>query len=79
MGLTARLVLPLVAKTAKEPSAWLAPAFGEGLKLWYDADLVEGLTAERNALWARVGAASFLSDDEKREMVGYGSRDRVSG
>ena len=65
-------VLPLVAKTAKELSAWLAPAFGERLKLWYDADLVEGLTAERDSLWARVGAASFLSDDEKREMVGYG-------
>jgi HK97 family phage portal protein len=65
-------VLPLVAKTAKELSAWLAPAFGEGLKLWYDADLVEGLTAERDSLWARVGAASFLTDDEKRQMVGYG-------
>jgi HK97 family phage portal protein len=67
-------VLPLVARTAKELSAWLAPAFGEGLALWYDADQVEGLTAERDALWARVGAASFLSDDEKREMVGYGRR-----
>ncbi len=27
-----------------------------GLKLWYDADQVEGLTAERDALWTRVGA-----------------------
>ena len=68
-------VLPLVAKTAKELSAWLAQAFGEGLRLWYDADLVEGLTAERDSLWARVGAASFLTDDEKREAVGYGSRE----
>ncbi|HEY6633601.1 MAG TPA: phage portal protein [Rhizobiaceae bacterium] len=67
-------VLPLVARTAKELSAWLTPAFGEGLTLWYDADQVEGLTAERDALWARVGAAGFLSDDEKREAVGYSSR-----
>jgi len=67
-------VLPLVTRTAKELSAWLAPAFGDGLKLWYDADLVEGLTAERDALWARVGAASFLSDDEKRQAVGYSPR-----
>ena len=71
-------VLPLVARTAKELSAWLAPAFGEGLRLWYDADLVEGLSGERDSLWARVGAASFLTDDEKREMVGYGGRG-VSG
>jgi HK97 family phage portal protein len=67
-------VLPLVARTAKEFSAWLAPSFGEGLRLWYDADLVEGLSGERDSLWARVGATSFLSDDEKREMVGYGRR-----
>ena len=65
-------VLPLVARTAKEFSAWLAPAFGEGLRLWYDADAVEGLAADRDSLWARVGAAAFLSDDEKREAVGYG-------
>ena len=30
---------------------------------------------ERDALWARVEAASFLSDDEKREAVGYQPRD----
>ena len=28
-------VLPLVARTAQELSAWLAPAFGDGLRLWY--------------------------------------------
>jgi HK97 family phage portal protein len=67
-------VLPLVARTAKELSAWLAPDFGERLNLWYDADTVEGLSGERDSLWARVGAASFLSDDEKREAVGYGAR-----
>jgi HK97 family phage portal protein len=67
-------VLPLVARTAKELSAWLGPAAGEGLKLWYDADTVEGLSGERDSLWARVGAAAFLSDDEKREAVGYGRK-----
>ncbi len=67
-------ILPLVARTAKELSAWLTPAFGEGLRLWYDADQVDGLSGERDALWARVGSAEFLSDDEKRQAVGYGVR-----
>jgi HK97 family phage portal protein len=67
-------VLPLVGRTAKELSNWLAPVFGEELRLWYDTDQVEGLAADRDALWARVGAAGFLSDDEKREAVGYGGR-----
>lgn len=67
-------VLPLVARTAKELSAWLAPAYGEGLRLWYDADQIEGLSGEREALWSRLEAAGFLSDDEKREAVGYPPR-----
>ena len=64
-------ILPLIARTAKELSAWLGPVFGEELRLWFDADQIEGLSGERDALWARVGAAAFLSDDEKREAVGY--------
>ena len=60
------------------PHAHLAPAFGEGasdgtrLRLWYDADQVEALSSEREALWARVGAAAFLTTDEKRAAIGYG-------
>ena len=43
------IVLPLAARIACELSAWLAPAFGEGFRLWYDADKVEGLAAELGA------------------------------
>ncbi|EKF19784.1 phage portal protein [Nitratireductor pacificus] len=67
-------VLPLVGRVAKEFSAWLEPVFGAPLRLWFDADAIEGLAAEREALWSRVGAADFLSDEEKRRAVGYGPR-----
>jgi HK97 family phage portal protein len=67
-------VLPLVARTAKDLSAWLAPVFGEGLQLWFDADQMDGLAAERDSLWSRLATADFLTDDEKRQAVGYGSR-----
>jgi len=67
-------VLPLVARTAKELSVWLAGPFGEDLRIWYDADRIEGLSGERDALWKRVDAASFLTEDEKREAVGYQPR-----
>jgi HK97 family phage portal protein len=72
-------VLPLVARTARELTAWLASAFGSDLRLWFDADQMEGLAAEREALWSRIGAADFLSDDEKREAVGYGNRKSAVG
>lgn len=67
-------VLPLVTRTAAEMAAWLGPRFGPDLRLEPDADRIDGLAAEREALWARVGAADFLTDDEKREAVGYGAR-----
>jgi len=67
-------VLPLVARTAKELSAWLGAAFGPGLRLWYDADRIDALSGERDALWARVDGATFLTEDEKREAVGYAPR-----
>ena len=64
-------VLPLVNRTAASLSGFLAEKFGAALKLAPDLDQVAGLVAERDALWARVGAADFLSDDEKRAAVGY--------
>jgi HK97 family phage portal protein len=72
-------VLPLVGRTAKALSAWLAPAFAEGaldapaLELKPDLDAVEALSTEREALWARVRGADFLTVNEKRAAVGYGA------
>ena len=52
-------------------SGWLAPAFGSAIVLKPDLDQVEGLAAEREALWARLNAATFLTVNEKRAAVGY--------
>lgn len=74
-------VLPLVNRTAKALSAWLGPAFAGGpveapaLQLKPDLDAVEALSTEREALWARVQAADFLTVNEKRAAVGYGAVD----
>jgi HK97 family phage portal protein len=65
-------VIPLVKRTAESLSHWLAPAYGETLRLEPDLDAIEALAEERESLWRRVSAAAFLSDDEKREAVGYG-------
>ena len=67
-------VLPLAGRILGELGNWLGARFGGRLRLDYDADKVEGVAAERAALWARIGAADFLSEDEKREAVGYSPR-----
>ena len=76
-------VLPLVVRTAKAMSSWLAPAWDtarpsvpamEGerrLELRPDLDQIEALTSEREALWARIERVSFLTQNEKRAAVGY--------
>lgn len=64
-------VLPLVARTARALTAWLCPRFGENLRVGYDADAVEALALEREAVWDRLTKASFLTLNERRAAAGY--------
>jgi hypothetical protein len=65
-------VLPLVARTAKALSGWLAPAYGAPIELRADLDGIEALSTEREALWTRIDKATFLTPNEKRAAAGYG-------
>ncbi|MDE2182881.1 MAG: phage portal protein [Alphaproteobacteria bacterium] len=64
-------VLPLVARTARALTKWLAPRFGDTLRLGYDSDAVDALALEREAVWDRLSAASFLTLNERRAAAGY--------
>src|SRR5690606_23314445 len=64
-------LIPLVRRVADDLSNWLSPAFG-GAVVTPDFDGVEALAEDRAALWSRVGGADFLSDAEKRSMLGIG-------
>jgi HK97 family phage portal protein len=64
-------ILPLIARTAQSFSLWLGEIFGEDLRFEPDLDRIAGLSGERDALWSRIGSAGFLTDEEKREAVGY--------
>ncbi len=70
-------ILPLVAKTANALTNWLAPSFGDNLRLAYDLDQIQALSIEREALWRRIAAADYLTRDEKRAAIGYGPLDEV--
>ncbi|MGF0536766.1 phage portal protein [Agrobacterium sp. ES01] len=68
-------VLPLLNRTASAFSGFLSRLYDEELRLEPDLDQAPGLSLERDALWTRLGQADFLSDEEKREAVGYGGED----
>ncbi len=67
-------VLPLVARVAAAVSEWLVGFTGEDLMLKPDLDQVPALSAERDAQWARVNGADFLTDAEKRALLGLPER-----
>lgn len=70
LSLWEQTILPMVDNMADALNNWLLPMFGEGLQLSYDKDAINALAPRREAAWKRVKGADFLSDDEKREIVG---------
>jgi hypothetical protein len=48
---------------------WLTPGYSGTRTLKPNLD---GLSSERDTLWARLETTSFLTDDEKRAAIGYG-------
>lgn len=63
-------VLPLATRVASALSDWLSQFTGEVLELKPDMDQVPALAAERDAQWKRVSDAPFLTEAEKRALLG---------
>lgn len=70
-------VLPLMERVLQGLAAGLTDWVGK-LKLAVDVDQISELNEDRRALWEQVNAATFLTDEEKREMLGFGPRKRSS-
>ncbi|MBL8596318.1 MAG: phage portal protein [Devosia sp.] len=64
-------IVPLVRRVADDLSFWLEPAFA-GVTLEADFDGIEVLSEDQASRWERIGGAGFLSDEEKRELLGVG-------
>ena len=63
-------VLPLAKTCALALNRFLAPWLGADPKLCVDEDGLPAFTDERAARWARIASAEFLSDGEKRSLLG---------
>ena len=63
-------VLPMVARVSSAVSHWLSEFLGEAVELRPDLDQVPALSAERDNQWRRVAEAGFLTDAEKRALLG---------
>jgi len=65
-------LLPLAEKLADALSGYFQH-WWPGIAVTIDRDGIPSLAQDRAALWAQVSAATFLTDTEKREMVGMRS------
>ncbi|GGE11068.1 phage portal protein, HK97 family [Gemmobacter megaterium] len=63
-------VLPLAAKVTAAVAHWLSGFGGDAVEIRPDLDQVPALATERDAQWARVAGAEFLTLAEKRALLG---------
>jgi HK97 family phage portal protein len=70
LALWEQTILPMVDAMCDALNNWLLVHYSEGLELRYDADNISALSSRREQVWERVNNAGFLSDEEKRELVG---------
>ncbi|KIN60742.1 putative transfer agent portal protein [Sulfitobacter noctilucae] len=63
-------VLPLATRVTAALANWLDGFTGAPIEIKPDLDQVPALSAERDAQWARVAAADFLTEAEKRNLLG---------
>ncbi len=67
-------ILPLLDKIMSEMNRWLCSLYGEAFQFTYDIENIPALVLRRESLWSRLEQCSFLTDNEKREALGYGPR-----
>lgn len=64
-------VIPLARWLARAMTHWFAGQLERDMRLEIDLDTIDALRSERMELWSQLDKTSFLSINEKREMLGW--------
>ena len=71
-------VLPLAQRLADGLSVWLGADFG-GARVTLDLEHAPAFAEERDGYWSRIAGADFLSDGEKRRLLGFDKEAGANG
>lgn len=64
-------ILPLLERFQYAFSHFLARRYSETLRFSYDIDAIPALAPRREAAWRKLSEAMFLTENEKRQALGY--------
>jgi len=64
-------VLPLLGKFCSSLSHWLSFHFDEELIFTHDIDNISALNVKRQTLWDNLKNSDFITNEEKRQMLGF--------
>lgn len=70
LALWEQTIIPLLENTVAALNNWLVPMFGDELTISYDKNSINALIPRRESLWNSLKDADFITDEEKRAMVG---------
>lgn len=70
LALWEQTIVPLAEEISAAFNEWIMPSFGGEARISIDKNSISALSIRREELWKRVKDADFLSDSEKREILG---------
>jgi HK97 family phage portal protein len=73
LALWEQTILPLANLMLTSLGRYLNAQFGSNIELEINTDNISALSPRREKLWQQIKEADFLSNDEKREMLGFGN------
>lgn len=70
LALWEETVLPLLDHTIDSLNSWLVKVIDKNIELSYDHNGISALSIRQEKNWQRIANAGFLSDEEKRALLG---------
>lgn len=64
-------VLPTLNNLCEQMSIWISDHMSRDLVITYDQDSISALSTKRQLLWENLKTTDFLTENEKREMLGF--------
>jgi HK97 family phage portal protein len=74
IGMWEQTIIPMMVDVFSSLSGWISRLYGEELVLDFDREKITALTHKRETEWEKVKGADFLTDDEKRQYLGFPKR-----